>query len=57
VYEIAEKDLAKLLSCEVYPLLNGSRFTYDRGQRTIKYDDLVDGSKPNLVVSRRLRWW
>lgn len=47
MYETAEKDLARLLSYEVYPQLNGSRFTYDRGLGTIKYDELLDGSKPN----------
>jgi hypothetical protein len=47
VYENAESDLAKLLSREAYPLLNGSRFTCERGQRTITYDGLLDGSKPN----------
>jgi hypothetical protein len=47
VYETAEKDLARLLSCEAYPQLNGSRFTYDRGLGTIKYDELLDRSKPN----------
>ncbi len=47
MYETAEKDLARLMSYEVYPQLNGSRFTYDRGLGTIKYDELLDGSKPN----------
>jgi len=48
VYAIAEKNLAELLSQQVYPQLMDSKFTYsDNGQQTIAYRSLLSGNKPD----------
>ena len=48
MYAIAEKNLAELLTRQVYPQLIDSKFTYwNNGQRVITYKSLLVGGKPD----------
>jgi len=55
VYAIAERDLAELLSRQIYPQLSDSKFTWgDGGQHAITYRSLLVGGKPDPARCKQL---
>jgi hypothetical protein len=53
MYESAEKNLAELLSRQVYPQLMDTKFTWNRGAQSIPYRSLLVGNKPDPVRCRQ----